>query len=116
MSETIYIKRDLTGKISSISVEQQEGYTKINTKDHDLQAFLNRYSEAAGSQSLLLKTDIELARVLEDMIDLLTQKGVFQFTELPEAAQKKLLHRQKIRRSKNNLNILGDDEDNSFMS
>jgi len=45
----------------------------------------------------LAETDIGLVRVLEDLIDVLMRKGVLQFTDLPEAAQLKLLQRQTAR-------------------
>jgi hypothetical protein len=45
----------------------------------------------------LSQTDIGLARVLEDLIDVLITRGVIQFTDLPEAAQAKLLERRQTR-------------------
>jgi hypothetical protein len=35
--------------------------------------------------------------VLEDVIDVLITRGVIQFTDLPEAAQSKLLERRETR-------------------
>lgn len=45
----------------------------------------------------LSETDIGMVRVLEDLIDVLIRKGVLQFTELPAAAQAKLLERRTAR-------------------
>lgn len=45
----------------------------------------------------LSQTDLALARVLEDLIDTLIAKGLIQFTDLPAAAQSKLLNRRETR-------------------
>lgn len=45
----------------------------------------------------LSQTDIGLARVLEDLIDVLITRGLIQFTDLPAAAQAKLLERRQTR-------------------
>ena len=45
----------------------------------------------------LNESDVALARVLEDVIDVLITRGVIQFTDLPQAAQVKLLERRETR-------------------
>jgi hypothetical protein len=45
----------------------------------------------------LSDSDAAIARVLEDVIDVLINRGVIQFTDLPAAAQTKLLSRQQTR-------------------
>ena len=52
--------------------------------------------------SVLSQTDTSLVRVLEDLIDVLITRGVIQFTDLPEAAQAKLLERRETRASLDN--------------
>jgi len=62
----------------------------------------------------LSQTDTSLVRVLEDLIDVLITRGVIQFTDLPEAAQAKLLERRETRASLNDrlqLFPTGDDND-----
>ena len=60
----------------------------------------------------LVESDQALIRVVEDLIDTLIGKGVLHFTDLPEAAQSKLLDRRNLRRSVNALNLLQDEDDN----
>ena len=49
-------------------------------------------------------------RVLEDVVQLLIDKGVILFTDLPESAQEKMLYRQRLRsKMGGNLNLIGDD-------
>lgn len=45
----------------------------------------------------LSESDAGLSRVLEDLIDVLISRGVIKFTDLPEAAQAKLLERRETR-------------------
>ena len=64
----------------------------------------------------LSQTDTSLVRVLEDLIDVLITRGVIQFTDLPEAAQAKLLERRETRASLNNrLQLLPMDGDNDLL-
>jgi len=45
----------------------------------------------------LHRSDLEVARVTEDLIYLLIQKNVILFTELPDIVQEKLLSREYLR-------------------
>jgi hypothetical protein len=59
---------------------------------------------------VLSETDADLVRVLEDLIDVLITRGVIQFTDLPEAAQAKLLERRQTRATlTHRLELLPDD-------
>ena len=53
--------------------------------------------------------DASFIRVMEDLIDVLIEKGVLRLTDLPGDAQRKLLARKDMRRKlKGALNLLGD--------
>ena len=85
------------------------GWETITEADHGVQAFLR---EVASQPDSLSQTDAGLARVLEDLIDVLINRGLIQFTDLPEAAQAKLLDRRQTRASlANRLELLPDDSD-----
>jgi hypothetical protein len=62
--------------------------------------------------SALAQSDAELARVTEDLINVLVQKGTILFTDLPEAVQAKLLDREVLRGKLdgNNHSFLSEDE------
>lgn len=45
----------------------------------------------------LADSDAGLARVTEDLIDILITRGLIQFTDFPPAAQAKLLQRRQTR-------------------
>ncbi len=53
--------------------------------------------EESSAPDVLSQTDVGLARVLEDLIDVLITRGVIQFTDLPLVAQLKLLERRETR-------------------
>lgn len=53
--------------------------------------------EESSAPDMLSQTDVGLARVLEDLIDVLITRGVIQFTDLPQGAQLKLLERRETR-------------------
>lgn len=84
MAEKVYVTRDKTGAIIRVSEEYSEGMEPLDATAPEL-------------RSLLATTDLEMVRVLEDVIELLMAQGMFRFTDLPAAAQRKLLLRRKAR-------------------
>lgn len=60
----------------------------------------------------LAQSDAELARVTEDLISVLVQKGAILFTDLPDAVQSKLLEREALRSKLDDstVSFLSDDE------
>lgn len=59
----------------------------------------------------LQQSDARLARVTEDLIDILIHRGVIQFTDFPRAAQAKLLERRQTRATlSRRLQLLDDDD------
>ena len=59
--------------------------------------------------SLLADSDASLARVTEDLIDILITRGLIQFTDFPPAAQAKLLQRRQTREMiANHLKLMDD--------
>ncbi len=61
---------------------------------------MSHSDDAAASQTVqqeLTESDASLARITEDLIDILIQRGVIQFTDFPAAAQAKLLQRRQTR-------------------
>lgn len=70
----------------------------------------DRKDETSAALDKLAESDQALVRVLEDLIDTLIGKNLIQFTDLPDAAQAKLLERRTLRRSVNALNLIEDDD------
>lgn len=73
--------------------------------------FLAKIKTPQQARSTLSATDIEMVRVIEDVIDLLVAKQLCLFTDLPEVVQAKLGARKQIRKGMQTLdNLIGDDE------
>ena len=114
----MFVKRDSQGQIIAISKLAEDGFTESVHEHADEFAEFARMLQTtvpAKAREQLQHTDTDLVRVLEDVIDLLTVKGVIQFTDLPEAAQNKLLNRKKIRLDARNLNLLEDNNSDDFI-
>jgi len=93
-----YARRDAAGRVIALTLEPETGDEELLDVGHpDVVAFL-RGETAAPAQKVRLSTmDADMARVVEDLIDILVQRRVLMFTDLPPAAQRKLLERRRLR-------------------
>lgn len=106
----MYVKRDENGKIVALSLSQtEEIFEPVAADSRELEQFLE--GQGTSLQQTLAKSDLQMARVLEDTINLLIDKGVIRFTDLPDAAQQKLMLRREIRDRFQAVDLL-DDEGN----
>lgn len=104
----MYIRRDLHGKIVAVSREPAdgEGWSAAGADDADLLGFGRDIIEGANP---LGTTDLGLVRVLEDLIELLVERSLIRFTDLPVPAQHKLMERRGAREAMQHLSLLDDD-------
>ena len=81
---------------------------------HEIQAW---YANEAVENSLkqLKQSDFEMIRVLDDLIQVLTQKGVIRVTDLPPAAQAKLMDRTQAREALGGLSQLIDEDEGGLI-
>ena len=102
-----YILKNTQGEVIAASADENPGagWTFI---ENDARVYLEFLEKSLAKASLFRESDIQLARVLEDLINLLVERNVINFTDLPEAAQHRLNHRQTMRR-KTQLSGLLDD-------
>ncbi len=104
----MYVQRDEGGRIRLVSREATAECDEFLPADSpELLAFL---TEEEAGQARFQASDLAFVRVLEDVIDLLMDKGVIRFTELPEAAQQKVMARQSLRRRLDELHLVSDRE------
>lgn len=90
-----YVMRDDQGKIIAVSQVQDEVlHEQLPGSDPELIGFLNSVGDTTVS---LGATDQGFVRVLEDLINVLVEKDVILFADLPEDARKKILDRQRLR-------------------
>lgn len=108
-----YIKRNDDRSIHSIAQNKDDEHQEyLTATESEIVSFLSSQKEADLSKYALAESDKEIARVTEDLINLLISKNIILFTELPSAVQQKLLSREKLRSSLNNVidNFLDEDE------
>ncbi|MCK5120781.1 MAG: hypothetical protein KAQ91_02300 [Methylococcales bacterium] len=110
-----YVRRNKKGEIVEIhKTQEKESDQWIEPADPEVLAFLQGVETTAQAKKALTITDHEMVRVIEDLIDLLMDKQVFIFTELPEAVQSKLNARRKLRKDINSLEDLIKEDDEFF--
>jgi len=114
----MYVKRDQQGHIVAVSAHSEPDFPEwLDPDDVALHEFLGlaEGSESDAEGHRLRRSDIELVRVLEDVIDLLTDKGVIHFTELPAAARDKLLRRKSLRQRVRSLDLVDEEDENESL-
>ena len=84
--------------IVAVHTENVDGAVEVAPDDPALREFIYRNHPEAAKREELVKSDLALARVMEDLIDVLIEKGLIMFTDFPAGAQKKLLERRGFRK------------------
>lgn len=108
------------GRIVAASLERNQGCQEaIDSRDPELLTFLRSLmaEDTEGSNPLMemmRESDLAIARVVEDLIDILIANGQIQITQFPEAAQKKLLSRRNLREQISN-SLFSTEESDSFL-
>jgi hypothetical protein len=109
-----YVQRDKAGQISAVSAEKTKAMAEWMDPDAaELKAYLAKLAgpeSAPEAAHALEESDHALIRVVDDLVNVLVEKNMMRFTDLPEAAQKKLLERRSLRQSLTSLKLLSDDE------
>lgn len=102
-----FIRLTSEGKIAALLAAPEPGAEDYLPATHpDVCAFLGHALPHNFSG-----LDAEFIRVMEDLIDVLTDKNLLRITDLPAEAQRKLLARKDMRkRMKGALDLIGDDD------
>lgn len=107
-----YVRRDGNGQIIAIHAIQSEQATeRLQADDAELREFIAATGDSANLQNVLLASDLELVRVLEDLIAVLIDKRIIMLTDLPQAAQRKLARRYELRSRLNDLGGIVAEQD-----
>lgn len=94
----VYVRKDASGHITTISRNPvAPGEPDWEALPGDALEVLNFIEELSDAGNALRDSDLSFVRVLEDVIDLLIDRGVIRFTDLPPPAQTKLLQRRSRR-------------------
>lgn len=107
-----YVSRDANGDIIAIFKSPTGDATEeLAADDPEVVSFL----AAPGSSEQALKwelfvSDMAMGRLTDDLIDVLIEKNLIAFTDLPEATQRKLLRRRKLRQKLQSVEALMTDQ------
>ncbi|WP_330926696.1 tryptophan synthase subunit beta like protein [Candidatus Sororendozoicomonas aggregata] len=92
----LYVLKDSEGHITAVSEQAiSSDWHAVSLEDEALHAFLEK-NPTMGNK-VMEAADADFIRVLEDVIDLLLDKELIRFTELPVPVQNKLLNRRRYR-------------------
>lgn len=103
-----YVLRGSDGQVKAISQTEMmnAGWEEIAAESKE---YLDYLDAAIKEGDQFRESDIQLARVLEDLISMLIDRDFIRFTDFPEPAQKRLIQRQGLRSKGQGLNLLEDD-------
>jgi hypothetical protein len=105
-----YVVRNEAGEIEALRRDDVgDGAEELPIDHPDVVAFLGNGS--GDVMQALSSSDADMARITEDLIDCLIAKNIINFTDLPDAAQSKLITRRKLRAKLSPLQELIDDEE-----
>jgi len=96
-----FVTRDQSGRITGVSDHAEVGITEeVRADDAELSQFLidQGLTTPEAIRQRLAESDLQMVRLVDDLIDLLMDKGVIKFTDLPRAAGEKYLGRQVARK------------------
>lgn len=96
LNSMFYVQRDAKGEIQSIQKQADDLHQEcLDIDDPGIASFFANSTKHAEEE--LAASDLEMARAVEDLIEVLINKHVINFTDLPEMTQKKIIKRKRIR-------------------
>lgn len=93
----LYAIKNQAGQITSLTDRQTPEGQAVSPTDPEVLAFLSLDASSFTGKDFLEESDLPTIRILEDLIDTLIDQQVIRFTDLPDAAQHKLLSRKVAR-------------------
>ncbi|MDX9698325.1 MAG: hypothetical protein RBT55_02015 [Rhodocyclaceae bacterium] len=110
-----FVKRDAEGNVIALwkgtdggRGPDGSGWIRVGAQSEDVTEFARRLLEESNP---LTPSDLDLVRVLEDLVELLVERSVIRFTDLPAAAQTKLLGRKNRRAAISRFSLINDDNE-----
>lgn len=90
-----FIRTDTAGNVISLHRDATpDAHEQVAANDPRVLAFLGVPSGKGGE---FLSLDLDLIRVIEDVVDVLIARNLITFTDLPPAAQEKIFRRRNKR-------------------
>lgn len=93
-----FVERDASGAIVAVHDKPLGGATEELPADHrEIKAFRGATDEVQMLREGLIDSDLDVARVIEDLIEALLRRGLIQPTDLPSPALSKITQRREMR-------------------
>jgi len=108
-----YVTRDAEGRISGVFDQPESAASElVRADDPELSRFLIEQGLVSpeAAKEVLAESDLKMIRLVDDLIDLLIEKNVIRFTDLPPAAGEKYLQRQVARKRLQTDLVVGEDD------
>ncbi len=106
-----FVARDSSGTVTAVSEKpREEILEELPDDDPQLVDFLLQLTGELNVKQRLLASDADMARVVEDLIEVLLEKRTILLTDFPQPAQKKFLRRRHLREQVNSLMGLVDQD------
>ena len=109
-----FVKRDESGAIEAITLNPADDNSPevVDPTSEEIITFLFGGTLDAGAQESWIAADLSLARVVEDVVDVLIKKKIIEITDFPIPAQQKLISRRGKRNDYGYLTeLFPEDED-----
>lgn len=96
-----YVIRDASGTISRATVRAIHGAEMLPFDHPDFLAFLKQNGQDPtkidAALTELRRTDMDMSRIVEDVVMVLLKKNILKMNELPQVVQEKMSYRLKQR-------------------
>ena len=107
----IYMERNANGDIENIQFAPGPNLEEISMHDPKLKEFIEHAPNSEEIiQMVLDRLDLDMVRVIEDVIDIMIEKNLILFTDLPDPVQNKILFKKNIRNLSQGTSIIEDEE------
>lgn len=108
-----FVARDDNGNIIAMFREKTpEADEYLPPTNREVRAFIEVATEDGAPDAEFFRSDQSMIRVYEDLLDVLLDKKALLLTDLPTAAQRKLLDRKRLRNELTTIGeILSDESD-----
>lgn len=95
-----YVHFNQSGDVIAARVDAADGWSFVNFHDPRLYAYVKASGDRGFHDDLLAAlaaSDRDMARLVEDLIDLLVRLAVIRREDIPRQAEAKLAHRRGLR-------------------
>ncbi len=107
----IYVERNSEGNIINVELTPDNHREEISVGDPELIEFIKQSPHCEELTNLILhRLDLDMVRVIEDLLDIMIDRDLIRFTDLPIPVQEKLMFKRKIRTLSNEKTLLQEEE------